>query len=235
MHFVGVDGCKAGWIAIALAGTGEHSHLVAPAIADVARVYPTSLMLVDVPIGLRDDTPAERKCDVEARARLGPRASSVFPAPSRGALDIPDYAAASAENHRRTGRRLSKQTFAILPKIREVDEYLRVSWATGPVVREMHPEVCFWALAGRPMKHAKSTAEGAAERVDALARHLPGAARIVAEITATHRRTALRRDDVIDALGGAVTAQLSGGMLRTLPDVPEKDGRGLRMEMVYAG
>jgi len=40
VDFVGVDGCRAGWIAIALDESGGHSHLVTPGIAEVARRHP---------------------------------------------------------------------------------------------------------------------------------------------------------------------------------------------------
>jgi predicted RNase H-like nuclease len=232
MHFVGVDGCRGGWIAIALSEAGEASHVEAASIAEVALHYPAALILVDIPIGLRDCEREERRCDVEARAKLGARSSSVFPAPCRPALTHSDYAGASAENQRRTGRRLSKQSFAIAPRILDVEEYLRRNWATGPVIREMHPEVCFWGLAGRPMVHAKRTDEGAEERIAVLARHLPSAPQIVDAASSAFRKTA-RRDDVVDALVGAVTARLGAESLRTLPGTPERDSRGLRMEMVY--
>ena len=229
-----MDGCRAGWIAIALDERGAHSHLVASSIAEVARRHPAGLLLVDIPIGLRDAEPDERRCDLEARALLGPRGSSVFPAPCRAAIGLSTYREASAENHRRTGRHLSKQSFSIAPRILDVEQYLRRSWASGPVIREMHPEVCFWGLTARPMRHAKRTAEGAAERIAVLARHLPAAAAIVDEVTAAHRKSALRPDDVIDALVGAVTARLGVERLRTLPARPEHDSKGLRMEIVYA-
>lgn len=235
MHFVGVDGCRAGWVAIALSEDGAPSHLVAPTIADVALRYPVALALVDVPIGLRGHERQERQCDTQARSLLGPRRSSVFAAPCRSALAHTSYEAASAENHRCTGRKLSKQSFNIAPRILDVEEYLRRSWATGPVIREMHPEICFWALAGRPMAHAKRTEEGASERLDVLSAHLPAARAILAEVTAAHPRSAVRPDDVIDALAGAVTGLASVLRLRTLPETPERDGRNLRMEMVYAG
>jgi predicted RNase H-like nuclease len=235
VDFVGVDGCRAGWIAIALDEAGSHSHLVAPAIAEVVRRYPIGLVLVDIPIGLRDTGPEERRCDLEARAVLGSRGSSVFPAPCRAAIGLATYRAASDENHRQTGRRLSKQSFNLAPRILDVEEYLRHSWASGPVIREMHPEICFWALDARPMAHSKRTAEGAAERIAVLARHLPSAAAIVDEVTRAHRKTALGQDDVIDALAGAVTARLGASSLKTLPATPERDRRGLRMEIVYAG
>jgi predicted RNase H-like nuclease len=236
VDFLGVDGCRAGWVAVALDESGGHSHLVAPTIAEIARRHPTSLLLVDIPIGLRDTEREERRCDLEARALLGPRASSVFPAPCRAALGLTTYSAASAENHRRTGRRLSKQSYHMASGIRDVEEYLRESWASGPVIREMHPEVCFWALAGRPMIHSKRTAEGAAERVEVLTRHLPSAAAIVDEVAREYRKTTVQPDDVIDALVGAVTARrgiVEG--FRTLPATPEHDRCGLRMEIVYAG
>ncbi len=67
-----------------------------------------------------------------------------------------------------------------------------------------------------------------------LARHLPAAAAIVDEVTSAHRKSALRPDDVIDALVGAVTARLGAERLRTLPATPEHDSKGLRMEIVYA-
>jgi predicted RNase H-like nuclease len=39
---------------------------------------------------------------------------------------------------------------------------------------EVHPEVCFWALAGkRPMAHKKKTPEGSTERISLLAPIFP--------------------------------------------------------------
>ncbi len=58
------------------------------------------------------------------------------------------------------------------------------------------------------------------------------AGRVVSEIAQAHRKAVLTEDDVLDALVAAVTARLSENF-RTLPAVPEQDGHGLRMEMVY--
>lgn len=234
MHFVGVDGCRAGWVAVGLTETGDYSHMVAPTIAAIAERYSTALLLVDVPIGLRDRGNDERRCDIEARAVLGPRASSVFAAPCRSALTLSTYAEASAENHRRTGWRLSKQSFAIAPRVLDVEEYLRRHSAEGPVVREFHPEVCFWALARRPMAHPKRTAQGAFERLAVLRKHVREARQMVDGVLSGHGRGTLLRDDAIDALVGAVTARIGVEDLQTLPKRPEVDGRGLRMEIVYA-
>ena len=69
-----------------------------------------------------------RKCDIEARRRLGPRGSSVFPTPVRLSLEAVNYTAACLASYESCGKRLSKQAFALVPRIREVDEIL----ALGP-------------------------------------------------------------------------------------------------------
>jgi predicted RNase H-like nuclease len=84
------------------------------------------------------------------------------------------------------------------------------------------------------MQHTKHCPEGLAERLTVLAGLFEQATRVVSEITEAHRRSVLGQDDVLDALVAAVTALLSRENSRTLPELPEQDAHGLRMEMVYA-
>jgi predicted RNase H-like nuclease len=231
-----VDGCRAGWVAVAQTLGGQLSYRVFPVFASIFEYYADALILVDVPIGLIDSGPDERLCDREARRLLKGRASSVFPAPVRAALYATDYRAAAAANHEATqGRRsLTRQSWAITPKIREVNECLAGRKSPLPGVREMHPEVCFWSLNGRrPLRHGKKTDEGYRERAALLSRLLPGADALEATILREHRRNAVRRDDVVDAMVGSSTAWLGKRSLSTLPLVPERDSAGLPMEMVY--
>ena len=106
----------------------------------------TDRIFVDIRIGLPCG-PEERQCDQKAREMLGaPRASSVFHAPVRAELGATNYAQASEINRATTqgntrGKEISKQTFAIAPKIREVDSLLRDSSKARRLVREVHPEV----------------------------------------------------------------------------------------------
>ena len=141
-----MDGCRAGWIAIALDEAGAHSYLVAPTIAEVARRYPIGLLSwtyrsACVTPSLRSGGATWRRVLAGTTRLVG--VSGAVPA----AIGLATYRAASDENHRQTGRHLSKQSFNIAPRILDVEEYLRQSWASGPVIREMHPEICFWALA----------------------------------------------------------------------------------------
>ena len=191
------------------------------------------LVLLDIPIGLRGRSPVERLCDKEARSLLGSgRGSSVFPAPSRCALGCVSYKEGSDKNRECTGRGLSQQSWAIVPKIQEVDAYLQQE-AQRAKIREIHPEICFWALnRQRPMEHNKKTEEGYEQRIALLARYLPGVRKIVETALSRYLRKQLARDDIVDALMGAVTASLPG-VLQTIPAVPEIDDAGLPMEMVY--
>lgn len=234
MGFVGIDGCAGGWLSIALGKGGGWQVAIDRSFREVwDRWEGAESVLVDIPIGLPDEG-AERDCDKVARKVIGARRSSVFPVPCREALAASSYTAASELNHTRTGRRLSKQTWAILDKIREVDQLLSVERAARSVVREIHPEVLFWALnGGEPMAHPKRTPAGQQERIGVLARHYLQTAEVVEYAKRVFNRTLLARDDVLDSLAAAVTAWLGRDGASTLPADPSYDSAGLPMEMVY--
>ena len=236
MKYIGVDGCKKGWFYVALGNADAWVVGVASSVQHILAAFPQAgLVLVDIPIGLRDEGKQERLCDKEARKTLGPgRGSSVFPVPCRRAVHVSSYGEASRVNHELTGRRLSKQSWAITPRIREMDRLLRASDAYRRLVREVHPEVCFWALNGRrSMRHKKKTREGFYERLGVLRGLYAGAHELAAKAVMDHVGWDAGRDDVLDALAAAVTAKLGFGGLNTLPATPETDAAGLRMEMVY--
>lgn len=209
----GVDGCRGGWIV----ATPEGDFWLASTWAEVVAV-PCRLALVDMPIGLPCRPREPRACDREARRVVGPRRSSVFPAPSRCALPLTDYAEA-----RPLG--LSAQTFHLLPKIREVDAWMTPERQRS--VREGHPEVAFAWLAGMPMTHAKRTREGQAERLALL----PGLSETALREFVRAHRGLVAFDDVLDALALArLAAWHDEGGGRSLGD-GATDERGLRMEI----
>ena len=79
---VGVDGCKAGWVAVRLFGHDEHEVKVFPGIGELLSYNDAvNLILVDIPIGLPEDA-KPRECDPEARAFIGHLYRSVFRTPS---------------------------------------------------------------------------------------------------------------------------------------------------------
>jgi predicted RNase H-like nuclease len=179
---------------------------------------------IDIPIGLQARDP--RQADIEARRQLGARRSSVFPAPARPVLAATSYEEACALSRAACGKAISKQLFNILPKIREVDQL--VTPARQRRVFEMCPELSLAMLAGTPMAFKKTTAEGRAERVEAL-RAVFGRHQI--ERLGERPPRGARVDDVLDAFAGAWTARrFAVGGHRQFGG--QLDERGLRMEVV---
>ena len=77
---------------------------------------------------------------------------------------------------RAIGKKISKQTFAILPKVCEVDQLLQGDEKARVIVREVHPELCFWELnQRRPMQNNKKGLVGRKERLEVLTRCWPEA------------------------------------------------------------
>lgn len=236
MRHVGVDGCGAGWIAITR--TRERlEYAVFGAMGDVLAAYDDAeRIFVDVPIGLPWDSAPVRACDRLARGLLGkPRMSCVFPVPCRDAVYARNLAEARRVNSAVLGRSLTKQTWGICTKIKQVDTLLLEKGPLGAQVREIHPELCFWALAGRkPMRHRKSTVAGRNERLDVISRHEPGAPALLRLALSQTRRTDVQADDVLDAMVAFITAEAQVGRLTCLTGEPSRDQRGLPMEMLYA-
>lgn len=146
MKYLGIDGCRFGWFYVGLDENDKYSFGVISDISEIKNeINRAEQVLIDIPIGLRETDTRERFCDLEARKILGPRRSSVFPPPSRLTLVANNYSKASRINYQNTGRRLSKQSFAISKKIKEVDNFI-ISTGFQGRFREMHPEVCFGHL-----------------------------------------------------------------------------------------
>lgn len=233
--FVGADGCKTGWFTVLLSENTDWKVKVFPDVSRLWKEFSNALIiLIDIPIGLRDEGPQGRLCDIEARKLLKPkRQFSVFKAPCRSAIDADNYRKAYDKNKRMTGKGFSLQTWNIIPKIREVDDFLSNNESARSRIREIHPEICFWAFAGHPMKNSKKKREGFSERMRVLQSVYPHTNDIVNHALFTYKRKEVARDDILDALSAAVTAAMGIERLVSIPETPECDSKGLPMEMVY--
>ena len=209
---LGVDGCPGGWVGALVRGT-DVAWLLLPDAAAVLAVEADAVG-IDIPIGLPDVGP--RVCDVAARARLGARRSSVFPAPVRAVLAASSYADARARSVAASGRSLSAQAWNLVPRIADVD----AAGIDHSRVVEVHPELVFATLAG-PLG-PKKTPEGAAARVAALQTWLPAG-------WPPHPGPA-RLDDALDALACAWTAQRwLAGAAEVLGGEPDRTGTPMRI------
>ena len=228
----GADGCREGWVVVreTLPDAGL-SWEVVPSLRHLFSLQQVpAILALDIPIGLPLTGP--RACDIEARRLLGRgRASSVFPAPIRPVLAASSHSEASEARYTAEGKRLSIQVWAIVPKIREVDEFLRAEPGHQNRVREVHPEVCFYFMAGRqPMGVAKKKKAGRDERAGLLRAHFGSA---VDSALADLRSLGCAADDLLDAFACLWTAErIHAGTAVSLPVAPPLDPYGLRMEMV---
>lgn len=203
----GVDGCRGGWV-VALDPPGGIVTLVVRRISDVL-LLADGVVAVDMPIGLPDHPGERRACDTAARRALGPRRSSVFPAPSRAALRAHRWS-------RELG--VNKQTWNLVPKVVEVDD------AWGSRLHEVHPELAFSLLAGEPLPSPKSTANGLADRRMVLREAFP-------EAETLRRLPGAADDDVLDALACLWSARrIAAGAGESWGD-GSTDGRGRPMRI----
>ena len=229
--FAGADGCPAGWVMVSAGRDGERLSLRAVRVvpdfaALLAATAECVAVAVDTPIGLAED--GNRQADRLARERLRPkRSSSVFPTPARLLLSARSYSEANALSWSALGKGLPAQAFGIIGKIKDADKCMTPQLQARIV--ESHPELCFWALAGdEPLAHSKHTEEGLEERL-----------RLLESVYGPRVRElkpprGAARDDVYDALVLAWTAShVAAGTAVHLPSEPQRDARGLRMEMVY--
>lgn len=233
-RITGVDGCRAGWIALTFdpesGGIGAAVYGSARDLIEETRA--SAVVAVDIPIGLPES--GQRECDRKARRLLGwPRRNSVFSPPIRPALRAADRLEASEITQRVDGRRVGVQSWAITSKIREMDAALQQDLTMQSRVKEVHPELCFWALAGgRPMVHTKKRRPGREERQDLVAREFGDSA--FASVRACFLCKVVAHDDILDAFAALWTAgRVTESQSVSLPEDSTKDSVGLRMEIVY--
>jgi len=234
----GIDGCKAGWIAVSHpAGDLTASKLiVSKTFSDICAHLPRGALIgVDMPVGLPDHVEAGgRAPDRAARLVLGPRRSSVFSVPSRAAVyafaDGYPRTCAVARNTSSPPWAPSKQAFWLFPRIQQVDLALRADADLAARVFEIHPEVAFRMMQGSPLqepkkKNGRCYADGIKLRQrllrdqgfpDALVDQVPPSGAAL--------------DDLLDACAVAWSAsRIKNKQAVVFPDQPGYDSAGLRV------
>jgi predicted RNase H-like nuclease len=233
---MGVDGCRAGWIAALVRPSSDQALFrIVPRFSDLlAAPENPAIIAVDIPIGLPERTGhGGRAAENAIRPLLGARQSSVFSVPSRAALAATDYRQACevALATSDPPRKISKQLFMIAPKIREVDESLRADPAFGARVHEVHPELAFWRLNGeRALSEPKKVKSRPYGPGLALRRGLLVAAGLPRAAVESPPLPGTGPDDLLDALAcAAIARRIHAGLAKPFPDPPPIDSHGLRM------
>jgi predicted RNase H-like nuclease len=238
-HIAGVDGCKAGWVAVLFpSGRPDQAEArVFPSFAELLEALPqNSLIGVDMPIGLPDRVrQGGREPDWAAREFLGLCRSRVFLIPSRSAVYTyaQGYAAVCAEAEKTSDppRAVSKQAFWILPRIQEIDRILIGDSSARSRVFEVHPEISFALMSGgRPLLEPKKVKgrdhlPGLEQRKQLLQQNA-----FALTLLEAARRAGVGLDDLLDACACAWSAvRFAKGQARLFPPHPGTDAYGLEV------
>ena len=219
VNVIGVDAYPLGWVGVELRNGAFVRAMLAPSLFQiVAGSSGAAVIGVDIPLGMLPDT--WRAADTVAADQLGPRRSSVFRVPPRAVWQEPDFAAANRLCRELTGSGLSRQSWALRPKLLEANAI----WERHPgLLFEAHPEVSFRTMAGAPLPHAKKTWAGQARRRELLAKHGIGLPDNLGPAGQAPP------DDVLDAAAVAWSAhRMATGAAASHPDPPEEsNGRQL--------
>lgn len=213
LHVMGVDAYALGWVGVELRdGRFGRAVLAATLYEIVAGSSGAAVIGVDIPLGMLPDR--WRAADTVAAEHLGPRRSSVFRVPPRAVWLEPDFANANRLCRELTGAGLSRQSWALRPKLLEANAI----WERHPgLLFEAHPEVSFREMAGEPLPYAKKTWSGQARRRELLAKQgivLPDQLGPAGQAPP---------DDVLDAAAVAWTAhRMATGAARSHPAPPEE-------------
>lgn len=236
-RYVGLDWAGKGWFGAAVVDSRWTFDLF-PTVWSAWRAHgDADRVLIDIPIGLPGRAGPRRACDEEAKRVLGSHHSSVFYTPVRPAVYATNIEAAK-EINAEAGYSIQNQAWSIVPRIREMDEFLDMHPGARDRFRETHPEVCYQAMADRSLTHAPTTADGIAERRDILLAVEPNLTdpldNAVTRFTAP-RYAPLVTDasHIQDAIVAALTARRAAAGLESLPRAPPTDARGLAMEIVF--
>ena len=204
-----------GWLGVVIDDGGFRGARLGSVKAIIDWAEPVETIGIDIPIG--HVAGGLRRADVEARRFIGPRGSSVFPAPPEEVFAANSFEEANGLLAAMGAPRMSKQAWNLVPKM---DEAARVA-AFDRRVHEVHPEVSFCELAGQCLAWSKKSWNGLL-----LRRRLLAEAGIELPDLITEAPGAVA-DDVVDAAVAAWSARrIAAGLARPFPDPPqETDGR----------
>ena len=231
----GVDGCPGGWLCVVSDLDAKYfSAAVYNSATELLAHDPMiQVMTIDMPIGLTNA--GHRRCDELAREILGRRHVCVSNAPIRPALYAPSRLAASRITQKIADRQVGSTEWALYPKIINLDSAitpLHQRWCF-----EIHPEIsfCTWNN-DTPIQFEKASGQGKHARESLIDAAWPG---VREEIIAQLQQQGITRkyvglDDLNDAFAALWTShRIAAGQAQRIPNAPEVDARGLRMEMWY--
>lgn len=207
----GVDGCPGGWILVTRRNTELPVAKLCKSFREViSETRDCKSVMVDIPMNLNEGR--FRVVDAKAKEilkKIG-RGSSVFMAPVKEAIEKPviyasneDYNRISSINEKYTGKKISRQTFCLINKIREVN----CGDPLPDTIHEFHPELVWSRFVNDKKFPSKKKQDGENRRLKILEEALNVSCEELNRIIKqAGPKSKVHRDDVIDALAGLIAA-----------------------------
>jgi predicted RNase H-like nuclease len=232
----GVEPLPKGWLVVTGRLLGATlvlaDAIVFPKFIDVLDARPSfQVITLHAPVGLTEvDEPGGRAADRAARALLGfPRRASIISPPSRATLkeatggDLENPSPRAIKRFAKTHKGVSANR---IKRVLEVDLAVQAYWQR--TIYECNPELSFYELNhSKPLRYGKNTPEGIAERRTLITGRMSGA-----EALLERSISGVRRYQLYDACADLWSARrIAGRAIASLPEHPEWDEQGRRMEL----
>lgn len=194
--YIGIDGCRGGWIVACIDMSNNLHHFVIKKLDELPTISIVKAF-IDIPLAFATDT--YRSCEIEARALLGARkAASIFLTPCRQAALAESYLEANRLNRLYLGKGLSIQSWNITKKILEAMSFKKMNPAIP--IFESHPELSFYYLNKRKaILPRKTSVEGVIDRLALITDYAEDYTSVINKTLTKTMRKDCKLDDIIDA------------------------------------
>ena len=195
--FFGIDGCKSGWFVAQLQDNKTLNFWLIESLDIINDITKKSAVVgIDIPLELHEKE--TRMAEKEARALLGRRASTIFSPPSIKTLNAKTYEEACRINYNQEGKKISKQTWFILNKIKEARK-IYLDKVSNKKLFEIHPELSFMAMNRmQVLIDSKKTIEGRKKRLKLINGYYPSFS--FDDVREKFSSKDVADDDILDAI-----------------------------------
>jgi len=195
--FFGIDGCKSGWFVAQLQDNKTLNFWLIESLDIINDITKKSAVVgIDIPLELHEK--GTRMAEKEARTLLGRRAATIFSPPAIKTLNAKTYEEACRINYNEEGKKISKQTWFILNKIKEARK-IYLDKVSNKKLFEIHPELSFMAMNRmQVLIDSKKTIEGRKKRLKLINGYYPSFS--FDDVREKFSSKDVADDDILDAI-----------------------------------
>jgi len=218
---IGIDGCRAGWITAKILDNQLISFQIIENLND-DYLKQSNLTHIGIDIPLQLSHTGKRPAEIEARGLLKKRACTIFSPPTLNALRAKNYIEACEVNFKECGKRISKQSWNLFPKIKESHKFLENNLISKLEVFEIHPELSFMAMNDMNLIEAsKKTSIGKEIRIKLIQKYFPNFS--FESVRNKYKKNQVLDDDILDSISVLWSTQrIVDNIAQFVPKGPEK-------------